>query len=101
MPGWECGIRGCGRAYADLESMLAHQVTDHERHECAVCGAVVPDGFFAIKHAFEQHTRAEYVRNYDADAEDIRVRERVKSRVESQVDVGRLRERFDVSANSD
>lgn len=95
MTPWECGVAGCGRDFEDLESALAHQVTDHERHECKVCGSVVPAGFFAIQHAFEQHTRAEYVRHYDADSDAIRERETIKDAIEEEVDVESLRERLD------
>jgi hypothetical protein len=94
MPGWECGIGGCGRTFGDPEAALVHQVTEHEHHECRVCGAVVPEGFFAIKHAFEEHTRTDFLRHYDGSADDIRDRERVKSDIEERVDVERLRERL-------
>jgi hypothetical protein len=91
---WTCGIGGCGRTFEGVEALLVHQVEDHERHECAVCGAVVPEGFFAIEHAFENHTRAEYVRAYDADSDDIRARESVKDTVEGAVDVAALKRRL-------
>jgi len=100
MAGWECGIAGCESAYADLTDLLAHQVSEHERHECRVCGTVVPDGFFAIQHCFDEHTRAEYVRTYDADSDDIRAREAVKEDVETEVDVAALRERLDLDASA-
>lgn len=95
MPGWECGIGTCGQTFADLESLLAHQVGDHEHIECSVCGTVVPDGYFAIHHAVEEHTRAEYARYYDADSDDIRLRETLKEDVEELVDVAELRERLE------
>lgn len=95
MVGWECGIGGCGRTFADVETLLSHQVTDHEAIECAMCGNVMPDGYFAIHHAVESHTRAEYVRHYDADADDIRIRENLKEDVERRVDVEALRSRLD------
>lgn len=94
MPGWECGVRGCGEAFGSVEDLLAHQVNAHERVECEVCGTVVPEGFFAIQHAFDQHTRAEYVRAYDADSDDIRRRESVKDEVEDRVDVESLRSKL-------
>jgi hypothetical protein len=85
--GWTCGIEGCGGRFDDAEAALIHQATDHEYHECAVCGAVVPEGYFAIRHAFEEHTRAEYVRAYDADAAAVRERERIKQDVEANADI--------------
>jgi hypothetical protein len=94
MPGWECGIAGCGETFGAVEDLIAHQVEAHERCECEVCGTVVPEGFFAIQHAFDEHTRAEYVRAYDADSDDIRRRENVKDAVEDRVNVERLRTRL-------
>ncbi|MGB9986409.1 DUF7565 family protein [Salarchaeum japonicum] len=96
MTGWACGIGGCDAVFGDVESLLAHQATEHERHECGVCGTVVPDGFFAIRHMFDEHTRAEFVRAYDADSDDIREREDVKNRIEDEVEVAALRERLDL-----
>jgi hypothetical protein len=87
MAPWSCGIAGCDAAFDDAETAIVHQATAHERHECAVCGAVVPEGYFAIRHAFEEHTRAEYVRAYDADAAAVRERERVKDRLETEADI--------------
>ncbi len=94
MPGWECGVAGCGEVYGSVEELLAHQVNAHERVECEVCGTVVPEGFFAIQHAFDQHTRAEYVRAYDANSDDIRRREGIKDEVEERVDVQALRSKL-------
>mgnify|MGYP000368563423 CR=1 FL=1 len=95
MTGWECGISGCGATYGDVESLLAHQVGDHERHECDICGTVVPEGFFAIRHVFDEHTRAQFVRAYDADSDDVRERERVKADIEEIADLDRIVERVD------
>ncbi|EMA42903.1 DUF7565 family protein [Halobiforma nitratireducens] len=84
---WECGIDGCGEVFADVESAVVHQATDHERRECKVCGTVVPDGYLAIRHAFNEHSRAEYVRAYGANAEDVREREELLEEVESEADM--------------
>jgi len=102
MSGWACGIDDCTAVYGDVTDLLAHQVEEHARHECAVCGTVVPDGFFAIQHFFDAHSRADYVREYDADSDDIREREEVKERVESEIDPSELRERLglDVAASA-
>ncbi|GGL63359.1 DUF7565 family protein [Halocalculus aciditolerans] len=86
MSGWECAIGGCGATFRTVESLLTHQVDAHERHECRICGTTVPEGFFAIKHVFEEHTRTEFVRAYDADASAIRERESIKRDVEDTVD---------------
>jgi len=61
MPRWTCGIDGCDAAFDDVESAIVHQTNGHQRHECKVCGTIVPDGYFAIRHAFDEHTRAEFV----------------------------------------
>ncbi len=87
---WECGIDGCGVTFEDVESLILHQVTDHERHECKVCGTIVPDGYPAIRHALTDHSRAEYVRAYGADSEDIRQRERLLEEIEERADLSRL-----------
>lgn len=96
MSRWACGIKGCDAGFESGEAAILHQATEHDRQECAVCGTVVPDGYFAIRHAFDEHTRAEFVRAYDADSDAVRRREQIKSEIETQVDleavIGQLRE---------
>lgn len=94
MPRWDCAIEGDGASFETAEDLVVHQATEHERIECKVCGAVVPDGYFAIRHAFEEHTRAEYVRAYDAGAEEVRRRENIKERIESEADVEAIVDRI-------
>jgi predicted nucleic acid-binding Zn-ribbon protein len=84
---WECAIGDCDHATGDAEELLVHQATEHERHRCAVCGTTVPDGYFAIRHAFSEHSRAEYLRSYEADTDDIRLRETVMQEIETEADV--------------
>lgn len=86
MIGWECAIDDCGVDFGSPEELIAHQETEHAGHECRVCGKRVADGYRAISHAFSEHTRAEYVRAYDANAGAIRVREEVLRTVESALD---------------
>lgn len=87
MPAWECAIIDCGSTFDSVEALLAHQVTDHESHDCEVCGETVPEGYFAVKHGFEEHTRAEYVRHYDGNADAIREREAIIEQVADALDV--------------
>ncbi len=87
MPLWACGIMGCGEGFGSVESLLQHQTADHPPSECRVCGKTLPSGFLAIQHAFDEHTRAEYVRAYDADSDDIRHREQIKELIEDEIDV--------------
>ncbi|SEK38909.1 DUF7565 family protein [Haloferax larsenii] len=87
MSRWKCGIEGCDARFEDVEGAIIHQTTEHTRHECKVCGTIVPDGYFAIRHAFDEHTRAEFVRAYDADSSAVRVREEIKSDVEEEADL--------------
>ncbi len=87
---WECGIDGCGEVFEDAESAVVHQVNEHERHECSVCGTLVPDGYVAIRHVLTDHSRAEYVRAYGASAEDVRLREELLEEIETNVDVSAL-----------
>ncbi|MFC6826429.1 MULTISPECIES: DUF7565 family protein [Halopelagius] len=87
---WKCGIEGCDGRFEDVESAVIHQTTEHERHECKVCGTIVPEGYFAIRHTFEEHSRAEFVRAYDADSSAVREREDVKAAVEEEADLERV-----------
>lgn len=83
---WECAIGNCGTRFETVERAIDHQERDHDHRECRVCRAVVPDGYRAIEHVFGEHTRAQYVRAYEADAGAIRVREEVRSRVGAALD---------------
>lgn len=90
MTSWACGIAGCGEAFQRVEQLIRHQASDHPPSQCKVCGETLPSGFVAIQHAFEEHTRAEYVRAYDANSDDIRHREQIKDFIETRVDVPAL-----------
>lgn len=92
MKPWGCGIDGCGATFDGVEDLLTHQVTDHSPIECKVCGELVPDGFYAIRHVFGEHTRAKYVRHYDGDADAIRYRENLIEEVEDRVDPDDVRD---------
>lgn len=95
MARWECAIEGDDATFDRVEDLIVHQATEHERIECKVCGAVVPDGYFAIRHAFEEHSRAEYVRAYDASAADVRRRENIKEKVEDTADLREVVDRIE------
>ena len=95
---WECGIDDCEARFETAEDAIVHQTRDHQRHECRVCGAIVPEGYFAIRHAFDEHTRAEFVRAYDADSDDVRHRERLKRDIELEADLQRVVERLDLGS---
>jgi hypothetical protein len=95
MPSWQCAIAGCGAKFDDAEATIVHQATAHDHHTCKICDATVPEGYFAIRHALDEHGRAEYVRAYDASADDIRERESVKAEIEATVDVDRVVERVE------
>ncbi|QLK26437.1 hypothetical protein HYG81_02125 [Natrinema zhouii] len=84
---WKCGIDGCGSVFEDVESAVVHQAADHQRRECKVCGTIVPDGYLAIRHAFIEHSRAEYVRAYGASSEAVREREELLEEIESVADM--------------
>lgn len=96
---WECGITGCDQQFDRIEDLIVHQTEAHERTECQVCGAVVPDGYLAIRHAFEEHSRAQYVRAYDASAEDVRLRERAKELVEQYADLKEVASRIETTSD--
>ena len=91
---WECAIEACGHRVDTADELLFHQATDHDPVRCEVCGTRVPDGYFAIRHAFDEHSRAEYVRAYEADAEGIKHRQAVREAVESAVDLEAVVERL-------
>jgi hypothetical protein len=95
MPDWECAVDGCGRRFEAVERAIDHQEREHGNRKCRVCGAAVADGYPAIAHAFEEHTRAEYVRAYGADADAIRVREAVKGAIEREMGSRQVLERAD------
>lgn len=90
MASWSCGIAGCGGAYGDLEALIRHQAVNHPASECRVCGETVPAGYLAIRHAFDAHSRAEFVRAYDADSDAIREREQLLELIEEEIDVQQL-----------
>jgi predicted nucleic acid-binding Zn-ribbon protein len=92
---WACAIDECAFGAGAVEDLLAHQLERHERHHCAVCHTIVPDGYFAIRHAFDEHSRVDYLRHYDADADDVRRREAVLEAVEAAADVEAVVERLD------
>ena len=81
--------------FGSVIDLVAHQARDHPPHTCRICEQVVPDGFIAIYHAFEEHNRAEYVKAYDASADDIRFREEVKTAIEERIDVSAVLEEVD------
>jgi hypothetical protein len=87
MASWSCGITGCGGTFDDLEAVIRHQAVNHPDSECRVCGETIPAGYLAIRHAFDEHSRAEYVRPYDPDSHAIREREERLDPIEEQVDV--------------
>jgi hypothetical protein len=91
---WACGIDGCGDTYDAVENAVIHQTNEHQRRECKVCGVVVPDGYLAIRHAFNEHTRAEYVRAYGADSEEVRQREDIKDEIEREADLQEVVDRL-------
>ncbi|MFT4923636.1 MAG: hypothetical protein ACI8XM_002864 [Haloarculaceae archaeon] len=95
MASWECAIEGDSAVFDRVEDLIVHQATEHDRIECKVCGAVVPDGYFAIRHAFDEHSRAEYVRAYDASAADVRRREKVKGNIEDEADLREVVDRIE------
>ena len=84
---WECAIEACGHRSDAADELLVHQATDHDPVRCEVCGTRVPDGYFAIRHVFDEHSRAEYVRAYDADSTAVRVREDIKAAIEVEADL--------------
>ncbi|PSP33821.1 hypothetical protein BRC63_09905 [Halobacteriales archaeon QH_10_70_21] len=92
---WACAIDDCAYSAEAVEDLLVHQARSHERHECAVCHAIVPDGYFAIRHAFDEHSRDDYMRHYDADADDVRTREAALDAVEEAADVEAVAGRLD------
>ena len=97
MSGWRCGIGDCKQGFEDVESLIIHQTTEHNKHECQVCGTLIPDGYFAIRHVFDEHTRAQYVRAYDADSAAVRRREEIQAEVESTADLNAVVDQLDSS----
>lgn len=95
MTRWACGIAGDDRTFDRVEDLVVHQATDHDRIECALCGALVPDGYFAIRHAVEDHSREGYRRAYDLDPEELRHREEILDAVEAAADLDKVLDRLE------
>ncbi len=95
MAGWRCGIDECEQVFETVESLIIHQTTEHDKHECQVCGTLVPDGYFAIRHMFDEHTRAQYVRAYDGDSAAVRRREEIQQEIETTADLSAVVEELD------
>ncbi len=95
---WSCAIAGCDTETERVEDLIVHQARDHERVQCPVCATVLPDGYFAIKHTFEEHTRTDFMRAYDAESKDIRQRESVIEAVESRADMDEVLSRLDTDS---
>jgi hypothetical protein len=95
MARWECAIGGDGETYDRVEDLIVHQATEHEQIECRICGTMLPDGYFAIRHAFDEHSRAEYVRAYDATAAEVRRRENIKELIEDEADMREVIDRLE------
>ncbi|MFB6148857.1 MAG: hypothetical protein ABEJ48_04255 [Halobacteriales archaeon] len=96
---WACAIAGCGEQFESPADLIRHQVAAHGQNECQICGDHVYEGYLAIRHAFEEHTRAEYVRAYDADSDDIRLRENIKESIEQSVDIQELLREFETDSS--
>lgn len=79
MPTWRCRIHQCGETFNSAPPLIRHQVTEHEPCRCEICGVLTPDGGLAILHAFEAHSRAEFVRAYGASSDEIRLRENIRA----------------------
>jgi transcription initiation factor TFIIIB Brf1 subunit/transcription initiation factor TFIIB len=92
-----CAIEGDDMRFERVEDLILHQATEHDRIECRVCGTVLPDGYFAIRHAFEEHSRAEYVRAYDATSDEVRRREQIKETIEENADIKEVVDRLEGS----
>ncbi|MDZ7701940.1 MAG: hypothetical protein U5J98_07650 [Halobacteriales archaeon] len=90
MGAWACGIAGCGGSFEQPSALIRHQAVNHAASECRVCGEQIAAGYLGIRHTFEEHTRAEYVRAYDADSDAIREREQLLDFIEEHLDVGQL-----------
>ena len=92
MGAWGCGIIDCGHSFETARALLIHQHDDHDESTCWICGDTVPAGYFAIKHAFTEHSRAEYVRAYRAEPAEIRKRDEILREVDRTVDIVQLSE---------
>lgn len=99
MSPWACGIDDCEAVFEAPEPLILHQTTEHSRTTCGVCGETLPDGYFAIRHAFEEHSRAEFVRAYGASSTEVRERESIKDAIEAEADLELVIERLERAAS--
>jgi hypothetical protein len=95
MTRWQCGIAGDEETFNRVEDLVVHQASDHDRVECGVCGALVPDGYLALRHVFADHSRRAYVRAYEADSGAVRRREEIVETVENEADLQEVIDRLE------
>ena len=95
MTRWACGIEGDDETFDRVEDLVVHQASEHDRVTCAVCGALVPDGYLAIRHVLEEHSRRAYVREYGASPEAVRRRAEIRETVESEADLEEIVDRLE------
>jgi len=86
MDGWICSIEDCEDAFDRLEGLLVHQLRSHDHITCKICSEPMPDGYPALEHVVDDHTRAEYVRAYAAGPDDIRIREEIVDYIATNAD---------------
>lgn len=88
MTAWTCAIVGDPPHEFDrVEDLLVHQATEHDRVECAVCGTLVPDGYFALRHMFDEHSAEAYSETYGLSPAELRQREQIRERIEDEAEL--------------
>ena len=95
MTRWACGIEGDDATFDRVEDLVVHQGTAHDKIRCSVCGAVVHDGYLAIRHVLADHSREEYADAYGVDDDAIGRREEMLETVETEADLREIVERLE------
>jgi hypothetical protein len=95
MAPWTCDIDDCQQRFSDPTELVIHQSRGHPVHVCGICGKHTPDGYYALQHAIEDHSRTEYMRAYDASAAALRERMETLERLRQLVDFQVVRSALD------
>ena len=95
MAPWICGIGDCQQRFSDPTELVIHQAQGHPPHVCGICGKQTADGYYALQHAMEDHSRTEYMRAYRASAASLRLRVEMLEQLTDAVNFQAVRSALD------
>ena len=95
MAPWICNIDDCQQRFSDPTALVIHQAQGHPPHTCEICGKHTADGYYALQHAMEDHSRTEYMRAYRASATALRARVEMLEQLRDAVNFRAVRSALD------